>query len=341
MVLASRLELEVEHGAHVQAADASVRVEGAARAVPGEDGGEALGVVGQMLERHRAVLDEGDGLSLALHRHHDVEAGGTHLPHGPLAGGVRHLDDAAGGAEVAHQLVEPLEAAQVLGLVGFRELDQQQRVGRAAHVGLHHRAEHGDVARELDQRAVDHLDGDGAELDDVLGRLHGLAEGGEVADAERLVLGQRRELQFEAARDRERALRAAQQRGEIDGAGRGQQRVDQIAADAARHLGEGVGDVVLLAPAKREQVAEQGEGRAVSACANRFPSPLRGGVRGGGEPRPPTLRSPPTRRFAPPSPQGGGKASAQGERLAQGARGCGRPRRSGPRCRRPGWRRWR
>ena len=161
------------------------------------------------------------GFPFALHGHHDVEAGGAHLPHRALAGRVRDLDDAAGGAEVAHQLVEPFEAAQVLGLVGLRELHQQQRIGRPAHVGLHHRAEHGDVAGELDQRAIDHLDGDGAELDDVLRRLHGLAEGGEVADAERLVLGQRGELQFEAARDGERALRAAQQRGEIDRPGEG------------------------------------------------------------------------------------------------------------------------
>ena len=139
-----------------------------------------------------------------------------------------------GMAEVAHQLVEPVEAAQVLGLVVLGELDEQQRVGLAAHVGLHHRAEHGDVARELDQRAVDHLDRHRPQLDDVLRRLHGLAEGGEVADAERLVLGQRRELQLDAARDGERALRAAQQGGEVDRLGAGHQRIDQIAADAAR-----------------------------------------------------------------------------------------------------------
>ena len=100
-----------------------------------EDGGEALGVVGEVLQRHRAVLDEGDGLSLALHRHHDVEARGAHLPHGLLAGGIRHLHHAAGVAEIAHQLVEAVEAAQVLGLVVLGELDQQQRVGLAAHVG--------------------------------------------------------------------------------------------------------------------------------------------------------------------------------------------------------------
>ena len=188
-----------------------------------------------------------------------------------------------GVAEVAHQLVQPVEAAQVLGLVVLGELHQQQRVRRPAHVALHHRAEHGDVAGELDQRAIHHLDRHGAQLDDVLRRLHGLAEGSEVADAQRLVLRQRRQLQLQAARDGERALRAAQQRGEVDGLGPRHQRVDQIAADAAGHLGEGVGDVLGLAPAEGEHVAEQGDGRrAPSPLAPRVPSPSRGGVRGGG-----------------------------------------------------------
>ena len=215
------LQLEIEHGAHVQAADGGVRIPGALGAVLAEDGGEALGVVGEVLERYGAVLDEGDGFALALHRHHDVEARGAHLPYGLLAGSVRDLDHALRVAEIAHQLVEPVEAAQVLRLLVLGELDEQQRVGLAAHVRLHDRAEHGDVARQLDQRAIDHLDGHGAQLDDVLRRLHRLAEGGEVADAERLVLRQRRKLQLDAPRDGERPFRAAQQGGEIDRLGTG------------------------------------------------------------------------------------------------------------------------
>ena len=199
------------------------------------------------------------------------------LPHRRLAGASVTFTTLLRMAEVAHQLVEPLEAAQVLGLVVFGELHEQQRVGLAAHVGLHHRAEHGDVAGELDQRAVDHLDGDGTELDDVLRRLHRLAEGGEVADAERLVLRQRRQLQLDAARDRQRALRAAQQGGEVDRLAAGHERIDQIAADAARHLREGMGDVLRLAPAEREQVAEERERPRSLHCAARVPSPrLRG-----------------------------------------------------------------
>jgi NAD(P) transhydrogenase subunit alpha len=43
-----------------------------------------------------------------------------------------------------------------------------------------------------------------------------------------------------------------------------------------------------------------------AASSTVFPSPLRGGVRGGGSYG---RNNPPTRRFAPPSPQGGGKSA--------------------------------
>ena len=40
---------------------------------------EPRGIVGEMRQRHRAILDEGDRLALLLHRHHDVEAGGAEI----------------------------------------------------------------------------------------------------------------------------------------------------------------------------------------------------------------------------------------------------------------------
>jgi NAD(P) transhydrogenase subunit alpha len=46
--------------------------------------------------------------------------------------------------------------------------------------------------------------------------------------------------------------------------------------------------------------------RDPTSCANRFPSPLRGGVRGGGSYG---HNNSPIRRLAPPSPQGGGKSA--------------------------------
>src|SRR6185503_4781798 len=63
----------VEDRPDVQGADTGMRVPGAAGAVFPEHFGQPVGVFGQMLERHRAVLDERDRLAVAFHRHHDVE----------------------------------------------------------------------------------------------------------------------------------------------------------------------------------------------------------------------------------------------------------------------------
>ena len=73
--------------------------------------GQRVGVVGEVLERHRAVLDEADRLAVALEAHHDVEAGLAHLPQVLLRRVVGHLDHAARQAEVAHQLDQLARAA--------------------------------------------------------------------------------------------------------------------------------------------------------------------------------------------------------------------------------------
>ena len=89
-------QLEVQDRAHVQQP-----TEAWAYQVPvvpcfSKMSGEPRGVIGKVLERHRAVLHEGDGLSFALHGHHDVQAGLAHLPDGLLEGGVGGLDDRPG-----------------------------------------------------------------------------------------------------------------------------------------------------------------------------------------------------------------------------------------------------
>ena len=66
-------------GPHMQAAFAGMRIHGAAGAVLAKHRVEAVGVVGEMRQRHRAILDERDRLAGFLHRHHDVEAGGAEI----------------------------------------------------------------------------------------------------------------------------------------------------------------------------------------------------------------------------------------------------------------------
>jgi hypothetical protein len=133
-------EFQVQHRAHMQAAFGSVRVHGAAGAVFGEDGVETLGIVGEMWQRDRAVLNEGNRLALLLHRHHDVEAGGAKLGDRGLQRRLRDLDHAAPFAlglvpaktEIGHQLAKLLQALKILGLVLLGELHDQDRIGIAA-----------------------------------------------------------------------------------------------------------------------------------------------------------------------------------------------------------------
>ena len=127
----------------MQRADRSVRVPRAARAVLLEHAREALGVLGEMLERHCAVLDEGNRLAVAFHRHHDVEPGLAHFPNLLLQLLVGDLHYAAGLAEVGHELHEILQPADAL--VG--ELDEQDRVRVALDESVDRLLERGSRAR--------------------------------------------------------------------------------------------------------------------------------------------------------------------------------------------------
>ena len=147
----------------MQAAFRGVRVHRAGGAVFRKDGGQALGVVGEVLQRHGAVLDEGDRLALLFHRHHHVEPGGAEFGYAGLQRRLRDLDHAApfalrvvpGKAEVAHQLAELLELRDVVAGIFFGEFDDQHRFGIAAHRGADDRLEHIDVAAERQHGAVD------------------------------------------------------------------------------------------------------------------------------------------------------------------------------------------
>ena len=239
-----------------------MRVPGAARAVLFENLGKPAGVVGQMLERHRAILDEGDRFALLLHRHHDVEARGAQVGDGRLQIGVEHLDHAAplvaalvpGKAEIADHVLELAQPAQVFLVIVLAEFDQQDRRGRPAHEFVERRPEHRDLACQLDHGAVDQFDRDRQQVNDVLGGVHGFAEAAEMAGADRAAAEQRRQFQFDARGKTERAFGADQQVGEIDVVLSRHQRVEIVAADAALHLRKTRGDFVGFARADRQQV---------------------------------------------------------------------------------------
>ena len=65
-------------------------------------------------------------------------------------------------AEIAHQFVKLLQPAQIFVLIVLGELDEQHGVRIAVHELLERRAEHRDLARQLDHGAVDQFDRDRA-----------------------------------------------------------------------------------------------------------------------------------------------------------------------------------
>ena len=233
---------------------------------------EPLGVVGEMRQRHGAVLDEGDRLALLLHRHHDVEAGGAELGDAGLQRGLGDLDHAAPFAlrlvpaktEIGHQLAELLQSPEVFGLILLGEFDDQHGVGIAAHGGADDRLEHRDLAPERDHGAVDQFDRDRPQLHQMLGGIHRLVEAAEMADAQHLVADHRPQLQFDLGGEGQRAFRADQQMRQVVRRIARHQRIEIVAADPALHLWESLGDFGRLALAEIAACRETGRARGSS-----------------------------------------------------------------------------
>lgn len=250
----------------MQAADRGMRIPGAARPMLLEHRRHRVGVVGEMLQRHRAILDEGDRLPVAFHRHHDVEAGFAHLPDRLLPGRLDHLHHRIGEAVIGHALVEPLQVPLEIGEIVSGELDQEQAVrpppgdiGERAH-------EKRDIGAEHQHIVVDEFDRDRAEPDDMPGRLHRRTEIREMADAHDAVLRQRRELERRFGGDRERAFRADEQMRQVRP--RRDQFVEIIAADAALHLREDRLDRRAMLPGQRHHPRHQVAGPRRSVVAD-------------------------------------------------------------------------
>ena len=237
-----------------------VRIPGAAGPVPREHLVQPIGVVGQVFEPHRTVFDEGHGLSVALHRHHDVETCLADLPHRALLGRPGRFHDRVRQAEVTQESGEggELPALRLAVLPG--ELDEEERFRRSPHEPVHHRPVHGDVAGEVEHGAVHQLDRGGIQAHDVPGCHHRPPKRRKVADPEHPVGRDRLKTQLQPGEGREGTLRPDQQGGEVV-TGR-VYRIEIVSADAAEQLGKSPVDGVPVArgdaPNPREEVREGG-----------------------------------------------------------------------------------
>jgi len=114
-------------------------------------------------------------------------------------------------AEIAHQFGELLQLLQVLRLVFLGKLDDsiahRDRPSPSASITGRNIAI---STPERDHGAVDKLDCNRTQLDEVLGGVHRLIEAAEMADAEYLVSDNGPEFEFDLRGEGERAFRADQ-----------------------------------------------------------------------------------------------------------------------------------
>src|SRR6185437_13792119 len=131
----------------------------------------------------------------------------------------------------ADDMLELLQSAQVLLMVGLVELDQQDRGWCLALELVQRRPEYWDIARKLDEHAIDQFDADRQQMHDAARRFHRRAETSEMHGADGAPAEQRRKLQLDAGGKTERTFRADQYMREIDVVLARNQRVEIVATD--------------------------------------------------------------------------------------------------------------
>jgi len=150
------------------------------------------------MERHGAVFNETDRLSITLQAHHDIEASLAHLPQILLRRLGLHFHHTAGQAQIAHQRHQVRKLAQQGRLVVAGKFHQQNglrnRVRMADQRIFHGGAKDRIGQRQLDHDAVHQLHRAGSQLDDMLGGIHRGVEAGEIYYAQNFILRQRHQL---------------------------------------------------------------------------------------------------------------------------------------------------
>lgn len=232
--------VQVEVRPRVALAVAGVGEVGDRRAVAAQDRLQAVDVLGELLHRHRHVLDEGDGLLLAGHAEQQR--------HGRLAGRPDHLllsriDDLVpldrpvdGGRDLREFLADLLERIAVV-------LDDEAggHVGRGQGLGKVRVSLAGDVRQGL----VHEFARGGLHQEDCRGGPGGVVERGKVQLDQGLDLRPAHQPQCNFADDRQCALRTGHQPMRVDVSIQ-HRPVQVVPAAIALALGPAVGDCLLL-----------------------------------------------------------------------------------------------
>ena len=257
-----RRGLHVDDGAYVQAADRGVRIDPGGAAVALHDVQEPGDVVAQPRRRHRGVLDEGDALGVALHRHRQPQRRLPQAPDAGLGGGVGGPGRAAGDAPRREVPFDGAEAVGQLGRVVRVELHAEE--GAGGLVALQHGpaqlVEGGALAGVVEDEAVHHLDRRRPVLEDRGGGPEGVEEVVELEGQDRLGGGQRHQVDPRLDHRPEGALGPDDQLREIERPGGVGEPVQVVAADPAQDLRIPAVDLVRV---RRSQAADRPVARAL------------------------------------------------------------------------------
>ena len=112
----------------MQAADRSMRIPSALGAMLGENLIQLFGVIGQIIQPHRAIFNEGNRFPIPLHGHHDIEARFAHLGNRGLEARIRRAHHLAGMAQIRHHFVKPRQIAQQRAIFLAVEFHNQQAI---------------------------------------------------------------------------------------------------------------------------------------------------------------------------------------------------------------------
>jgi hypothetical protein len=145
-------------------------------------------------------------------------------------------------------------------IVAFGKFNDEQGLRIAPQKRGERRFEDRNFGREPDHGSIHEFDRDGFQSDDMLRRVHRLEERTEVADADGPAPEQRRKLQFDRRRKRQRSLRTHQKMREIDAAvglrAWRRQGVEIVSADASLDGGKSGGHFGGFARADPQEVLE-------------------------------------------------------------------------------------
>ena len=249
--------LDVDQRADVEAAGAGVGVIGHAHAQVATERLDARDVGGQVLRRHRGVLDKGQRLPFPAHAHQQAEAHLAQAPDVGLARAVeqrRHrADGERAAAQARHEIVGSAAQFRLAGAVVFHRQE-------AERLALHKAAQEAVIlrlgARHLQAQVVDQLHGGRAGFENGSHRLQRRDQRRELHDHQRSALRSRCDLELEFGDGGQRAFGAGQQVDQIEALILGQVVVDAAVVDETRQVVAAAAPPVARgAPADRAAVA--------------------------------------------------------------------------------------